>query len=216
MGHDVPKQFMQLGRKPVILHTIERFFRAVAGIEMVIVLPVTEISRWEEIKKQYRFDAPVKIAEGGKQRFDSVKNGLDLLPEAGLVAIHDAVRPLVHQQVITNSFRLAERYGNAVPAVMPRDSVREVIDDTNHPMFRESLRLIQTPQTFRTELIKKAYEQAYKPAFTDDASVVENLGKRIHLFEGNYENIKITHPADIPLAEALLKLNQTKNGPHAK
>ena len=205
MQSNVPKQFLELCGKPVLMYSIEAFADACKDIRVIVVLPDSQIGYWRELCVRHDFTLPHSIAEGGVTRFHSVKNGLALLPEEGLVAIHDGVRPLVSRQTITACFCEAQNNGCAVPAVPLNDSVREVSGKTNRMLDRSSLRLIQTPQVFDIALLKKAYEQKYTTAFTDDASVFEKAGHTIHLTEGNVENIKITTPNDLTVAEALLR-----------
>jgi len=205
MQSDTPKQFLELCGKPVLMHSIMAFFDVYEDIRIIVVLPPLQIAHWQELCRRHGFTLPHVIAEGGATRFHSVKNGLSLLPDDGLVAIHDGVRPLVSRQTITNCFREAANYRCAVPVVPVTDSVREVSGQTSRILDRSILRLIQTPQVFDITLIKKAYEQEYTSAFTDDASVFEKAGHTIHLTEGNAENIKITTPNDLIVAEALKK-----------
>jgi 2-C-methyl-D-erythritol 4-phosphate cytidylyltransferase len=202
MQAEVPKQFLELCGKPILMHSIEVF--AGEGIRVIVVLPSSQIEYWKELCSRYGFTLPHDIAEGGATRFHSVKNGLSALPGKGLVAIHDGVRPLVSRQTVAGCFREAADYGCAVPAVPVIDSVREVSGLTNRMLDRSALRLIQTPQVFDIALLKKAYEQEYTPAFTDDASVFEKAGHTIRLTEGNAENIKITTPNDLVVAETLI------------
>ena len=177
------------------------------GALPVIVICHSQIKRWKELCKEYNFLLPHQIVEGGATRFHSVKNALSAIPddEKGLVAVHDAVRPLVSRQTIVNCFNGATKYGCAVPAIPVVDTVREVYDLNNNRMLnRASLRLIQTPQVFDVKLLKKAYNQEYTETFTDCASVFESAGNKIYLTEGNVENMKITTAHDLILAQALL------------
>ena len=199
------KQFLELCGKPILMHTIKAFFDACEDIRIIVVLPAMHIGFWQEICHSYGFMLPHQIAEGGNTRFQSVKNGLSLVSGNGLVAIHDGVRPLVSRKTITDCFGDAANYGCAVPVVPVVDSVREVSGQTSRMLDRSVLRLIQTPQVFDISLLKKAYEQEYSPAFTDDASVFEQAGHRIHLTDGNMENIKITTKNDLVVAEVLIK-----------
>ena len=203
MQSDVPKQFLELFGKPILMHSIKAFTDAFENIRVVVVLPPSQIGYWQKLCCQYGFSLPHEVAEGGDTRFHSVKNGLSLLPKEGLVAVHDGVRPLVSRQTIARCFGEAASCGNAVPVVPVIDSVREIGGSTNRMLDRSALRLIQTPQVFNIALLKKAYEQEYIPAFTDDASVFEKAGHVIRLVEGNVENIKITTPNDLVVAEAL-------------
>ena len=205
MQADVPKQFMELCGKPVLMHSISVFSNACKDIRILVVLPALQMEYWQELCSRHGFTMPHLIAEGGATRFHSVKNGLSLLPDEGLVAIHDGVRPLTSRQTITDCFREAASSGCAVPVMPLNDSVREVSEQTSRMLDRSSLRLVQTPQVFDIALLKKAYEQEYTSAFTDDASVFEKAGYTIRLTAGNVENIKITTPNDLIVAEALLK-----------
>ena len=204
MKTDMPKQFLELSGKPVLMYSIMAFANACDGIRIVVVLPASQIEKWQELCRNHDFTFSHNITEGGNTRFHSVKNGLSLLSGDGLVAIHDGVRPLVSIQTITGCFREAASYGCAVPALPVIDSVREVSGLTNRMLDRSALRLIQTPQVFDIALLKKAYEQEYSPVFTDDASVFEKAGHAIHLTEGNVENIKITTPNDMLVAQTYL------------
>ena len=203
----VPKQFMKLDGKPVIMHAISKFADAGLSIEIILVLNKEQISFWQELCKEHNFYTEVKLVEGGENRFESVKNGLALVTEEEcIVAIHDAVRPLVSAKTIVTSFKAAEMYGNAVPAIPLTDSIRQIDSSKSIAVDRTRYCVIQTPQCFHAGIIKKAYSTAeYKIHFTDDASVVEASGEKIHLVDGNPDNIKITTPRDFILAEALMK-----------
>ena len=203
-GTDIPKQFLELAGRPVIMHTIQRFLAFSADVRFIVVLPTGYVSYWKELTVKYAFDVPHVVAEGGSTRFFSVKNGLALTGDDGLVAVHDGVRPLVSPDTIARCFEAAQKFGNAVPSVIPSDSVRLETEKGSETYDRNHVRLIQTPQVFRTEIIKKAYLQEYSPDFTDDATVVEKSGQIIHLVEGNRENIKITSPEDLAVTEAML------------
>ena len=201
----VPKQFLELCGKPILLHVIEKFFQYSEKINVIVVLPANDFPTWHEIVKKYSFNRPVAVQKGGDTRFQSVKNGLEKIDGAGLVAIHDGVRPLVSLEIIAASFRVAAALGSAVAAVPLKESIRVTTNDVTQAVDRSHYRLIQTPQTFDVSLIRKAYLQKEDSALTDDASVAERAGQPIHLFEGSYENIKITTPEDLIIAEALLK-----------
>ncbi len=202
----VPKQFMKLDGKPVLMHTITRFAEAGIGIEIIVVLGKEHHAMWHELCKEHNFFTEVKLAEGGENRFESVKNGLALVGEEGIVAIHDAARPLVSAKTIITAYKAAEMYGNAVPAIPLTDSIRQIDSTKSVAVDRTRYCVIQTPQCFLVSILKKAYSVAeYKIHFTDDASVVEASGERIHLVDGNPDNIKITTPRDFILAEELIK-----------
>ncbi len=202
---DVPKQFIEVNGKPVILHTLQAFYRYSHSLSIVLVLPEDDFGQWEEIAKRHRFTKPVILQKGGETRYQSVKNGLDRIDGQGLVAIHDGVRPLVSEDIIGASFRLAAIHRIAVAAVRLKESIRITDQDRTKAMDRSRFRLVQTPQTFDLELIKKAYQIKEDPTLTDDASVAERSGHIVSLFEGSYENIKITTAEDLIIAEALLK-----------
>ena len=208
MRSHVPKQFMLLGGIPVLMHTINTFYKFSSKIQIIVVLPEAEITTWKTLCSKYSFTVPHIIQEGGNSRFQSVKNGLEKIEGDGLVAIHDGVRPLVSQEVIKNSFETAAKEKSAVTAVIMKESIRFVEDKDSKAMDRRNYRLIQTPQTFAVALLKKAYDVEESLVFTDDASVVEAAGCYITLIEGNYENIKITTPEDLVIAACLLKMRQ--------
>jgi 2-C-methyl-D-erythritol 4-phosphate cytidylyltransferase len=203
MQANVPKQFLELCGKPVLMHSIMAFADACEDIRIIVVLPSSQIEYWQELCCRYDFRLPHEMIAGGSTRFQSVKNGLSLLSGEGLVAIHDGVRPLVSRQTIISCFTEAAKYGCAVPVLPVTDSVREISGMTSRILDRTVLRLIQTPQIFNIALLKKAYEHPFSPSFTDDASVFEKAGHAIHLTEGNIENIKITTPNDMMVADAL-------------
>lgn len=200
----LPKQFLELKGKPILLRTIEAFCRYSEKIEIVLVLPEDDFEIWEAICKKFSFNKPIVLQKGGETRFQSVKNGLSKIEGPGLVAIHDGVRPLVSEDIIGASFHLAAVHQSAVAAVRLKDSIRMTDQDNTKAVDRSRFRLIQTPQTFDIALIKQAYEMKEDASLTDDASVAERSGHVISLFEGSYENIKITTPEDLIIAEALL------------
>ncbi len=204
MGLEVPKQFLELAGKPVLMHTIERFSKFNSSIEIITVLPENQLRYWTSLQKKYSFDIPHTLVKGGRHRFDSVKHGLKFVSGSGLVAIHDGVRPLVSIETIKRCFETASKYGNAVPVVSPSDSIRVMKNDKSEPLNRNYIKLVQTPQVFDIDIIKKAYKQDYDTSFTDDAAVLEKTGETIYLTEGNRENIKITNPEDLFIAQTLL------------
>ena len=206
MNSATPKQFMKLGDKLVLMHSILKFSDCGLNPEIIVALPRGQQERWEQFCLEYKFNVPIRIADGGETRYGSVKNALGLIEEPGIVAVHDAVCPLVHSKTILAGFRDAGIYGNAVPAIPLSDSIRKVEPGQNCSVDRAGYRVIQTPQCFKTELIIKAYAKEYKTAFTDDASVLESDGGKIHLIEGTAENIKITNPQDLMMAEAILRM----------
>ena len=204
MGSDVPKQYMELNGLPLIMHTIRAFTSYSSSINIILVLPEDGMEVWDRIIKKHPLDIEFHLCAGGEKRFDSVKNGLELVEGKGLVAIHDAVRPLVSGKLISDCFLTAAKEGNAIPVIPLQDSIRELSGEQSRPANRDVFRLVQTPQVFDISLIKKAYEQAYRSSFTDDATVAEALGAKIHLLEGEKKNIKITTQDDLLIAKALM------------
>ena len=205
MQQDIPKQFLLVAGKPVLMHTMEAFYQAEPRPELILVLNVDFHEYWEKLCATHEFTIPHSLVKAGQERFFSVKNGLKLVKGKALVAIHDAVRPSIKKEKIEEAFSYAEMHGNAVLAIQSKDSVR--ISDTkeNKALPRELVYLIQTPQIFTSTMLKKAYQQEFRTSFTDDASVVEHAGVAIHLVEGDPKNIKITYPEDLVLAEVFLK-----------
>lgn len=209
MQSDIPKQFMLLNGKPILMHTIEAFFYSDFKPEIIVVLNVDFITYWEQLCEKYNFSIPHTLIKGGLQRFHSVKNGIKAISEDSIIAIHDAVRPLASNELICRSFKEAEQSGNAVVAIKSKDSVRQQKGNSSLPLNRDEIYLIQTPQTFQFELLNNAYKQEYSNEFTDDASVVERTGITLNLIEGESKNLKITFAEDLSLAE--FYLSQTKN-----
>jgi 2-C-methyl-D-erythritol 4-phosphate cytidylyltransferase len=207
----LPKQFLEVCGKPVLFHTIEAFHRYSPKVQIILVLPADDMQTWNNLVKKHGYSIPVILQSGGDTRFQSVKRGLEKVDGPGLVAIHDGVRPLVSEDIIGASYHLASVHGSAVAAVRLKESIRMTDQDTTRAVDRSKFRLIQTPQTFDVSLIRKAYEQREDPALTDDASVAEKAGQSISLFEGSYENIKITTAEDLVVAEALLKSRGTRD-----
>jgi 2-C-methyl-D-erythritol 4-phosphate cytidylyltransferase len=205
MGSATPKQFLLLRQRPLLMHTIERFHTFDSSCTITLVLPEQHIKLWRELTTSHHFSVPHKIVAGGEERFNSVKNGLDTLPAQGLVAIHDGVRPLVAHQTIERCFAEADLSGAAIPVVEPPESVRMITVRGSMPLNRSNIRLVQTPQVFSLRLVKKAYLCEYSPEFTDDATVVERAGFQVSLVEGNAENIKITTPAHLLYAAAVME-----------
>ena len=200
MGGDVPKQFLPINGKPILMHTIEAFRKALDGIEIILVLPADQHEYWQKLCKDYNFCSPELIAKGGETRFHSVKNGLAFLPddEDAVVGIHDGVRPFVSKETIQRCYATAAGGRAVVPVVPVVETIRQILPDGKSiTRPRNEYRLVQTPQTFPLVMLKKAYEQSYSETFTDDASVVEAMGEEILMVEGNRENIKITTPSDL-------------------
>jgi 2-C-methyl-D-erythritol 4-phosphate cytidylyltransferase len=202
---NVPKQFIELNGKPILLYTVEAFFRYSRSLSVILVLPEDDFDIWNGICKKFSFTESVLLQKGGATRFQSVRNGLDKIEGEGLVAIHDGVRPLVSEDIIGASFRLAAIHHCAVAAVRLKESLRMTDQDNTKAVDRSRYRLIQTPQTFDVQLIKKAYRMKEDVSLTDDASIAEKAGHIISLFEGSFENIKITTPEDLVIAGALMK-----------
>jgi 2-C-methyl-D-erythritol 4-phosphate cytidylyltransferase len=204
MGSDIPKQFLELDGMPILMHTIGRFNAFDDSVRIIVVLPEDQFKAWEFLIRKHSFPIPHEIVKGGPSRFYSVKNGLELADKDGLVAIHDGVRPLVSTATIKRCFEAAEKFGNAVPVVSNASSLRHKTVTGSMPVSRQDIVIVQTPQVFRTRLIKNAYMQDYSDEFTDDATVLEKTGETIRLVDGNRENIKITNPEDLLIASALL------------
>lgn len=206
MQNSVPKQFLLLKHKPVLMHTITAFASSSYLPEIIIVLHPSLHQYWEDLCLKYNFNTPHILIDGGEQRFHSVRNGLMAIKEDGIVAIHDAVRPLVSTRLIEKTYKTAENKGNAVTCIKPSDSVRKIKSATESTVIdRDELVLMQTPQTFEISELRKAYQQPYQAKFTDDASVVEEAGFKINLIEGERNNLKITYPEDLELANLLIK-----------
>ena len=204
MGSDLPKQFIPLCGKPVLMHTIEAFCAYNSRIDIILVLPFSHQGYWKELCQEYSFEIPHKIASGGETRFHSVKNGLKLVDE-GWVGIHDGVRPLASKSLISRCFEEAIQKKAVIPVIHSTDSLRKMDDNTHsHIIDRSKIRLVQTPQVFSVDLLQKAYRQKYDETFTDDASVVEFAGEKIYLTEGETTNIKITTPMDLKIGELIL------------
>ncbi len=206
MGTDVPKQFLPIGDRPVLMHTLEVFYLYDKEMELILVLPVSQRDYWAGLCRTYAFSIPHTIVDGGETRFHSVRNGLARIPAGveALVAVHDGVRPFVALDVISECFKIALERGAAIPVISVVETVRQVVGKRSRAVDRNAYKLVQTPQVFHAQLLAKAYSQPYNSTFTDDASVVEALGEEVFLVEGNRENIKITTPFDIKVANALL------------
>jgi len=204
MKSAIPKQFLPLDGLPLLMHTIERFHSFDSSMEIIVVLPEGHHSLWNTLVGEHSFGIDHTLASGGEERFHSVRAGLALVKEESLVAIHDGVRPLVSHDTIWRCFADAEQFGSAIPFIEPADSVRILDADDSRPLPRKEIRLIQTPQVFRSNIIIPAYERDFDPSFTDDATVAEAAGTMIHLTHGNRENIKITTPEDMAVAHVLL------------
>ena len=208
MAADRPKQFLLLHGEPVLLHTLRRFAEPSLGVaEIIVVLPADQLDTWRQLCEQHRVSIPHRLVPGGATRWASVKAGLGALSthSTGLVAVHDGVRPLVSRLVVERTYAAAATHAAAAAAVMPKDSVRLVSPHGSSAQNRNRLRLMQTPQTFEIDLLRRAYAMPELASFTDDATVVDDLC-RVQLVEGDYRNLKITTPEDLVVAEALLRV----------
>lgn len=206
MGSDLPKQFLEIGSYPILMRTVEAFWNFDKLLKITLVLPEEYTEFWKKLCVKFNFDIEHRIVCGGKERFFSVKNALAEIPDESTVGIHDAVRPFVSRKTLEDAFCAAEKYGAAVPVMPATESIRKVLPDgDSESLDRKEIFTVQTPQCFGARILKTAYDTAYSPLFTDDASVVETvLHKKPHLTEGNRENIKITTPYDMKLAEWIL------------
>lgn len=204
MGTELPKQFLPVGGKPVLMRTLEAFYAYDAEIQIILVLPYSQQEYWKQLCREYHFSIPHILADGGETRFHSVRNGLAMVKTPGLVGVHDGVRPFVSQEVIARCFDLAVVQKAVIPVIDVVETVRHLEGENSATVNRDDYKLVQTPQVFDAELLKQAYEQPYTSHFTDDASVVEALGVHVFLTPGNRENIKITTPFDLKIATVLL------------
>ena len=206
MGSDIPKQFLPIGGKPVLMRTLERFRQYSPTLQIILVLPKAQQDYWQKLCKEYAFDIDYQLADGGETRFHSVQNGLAKIPDnaQGVVGVHDGVRPFPSIDVIRNCYETAREKKAVIPVIPVVETVRHLKGDTSVTVSRNDYRLVQTPQTFDIQLLKAANRQPYNDGFTDDASVVETFGFDITLVEGNRENIKITTPYDLKIAEVLI------------
>ncbi|PRY10965.1 2-C-methyl-D-erythritol 4-phosphate cytidylyltransferase [Pontibacter ummariensis] len=205
MQQELPKQFIEVAGKPILMHTIERFYAYNPEVRLIVVLPQQQLSVWRDLCRKHDFKLFHMTVPGGSTRFGSVKNGLDAVQGEALVAVHDGVRPFIDVATIRAAFEAASVHGNAVVAVSPKDSIRELTPEGSQAVPRDRYKLVQTPQCFKANILKRAYEQPEEEYFTDDASVVEQTGEKIVLVEGSYRNIKITTPEDLILAEAFAR-----------
>lgn len=207
MGSDVPKQFLPVGGVPVLMRTISRFAEAVPGLGIILVLPESQHGYWNSLCREHSFTVSHTVVNGGDTRFASSRNGLMAIPAdaQGLVGIHDGVRPFVSAEVICRCYDAARSHGAAIPVMPVTDTLRLVSPDGGgHNVLRSDYRVVQTPQVFDISLARRAFDRPYSESFTDDASVVEAAGHRVTMVEGNRENIKLTIPFDLKIAESLL------------
>lgn len=205
MGTELPKQFLPIGGKPVLMRTLEAFYAYNPEIQIILVLPSSQQEYWAQLCGEYHFSLPHIIADGGETRFHSVKNGLAFVEAPGLVGVHDGVRPFVAPEVIARCYALAAEKKAVIPVVDVVETVRHLEGEGSTTVSRDDYKLVQTPQVFDAALLKEAYEQPYTSHFTDDASVVEAMGIPVCLTPGNRENIKITTPFDLKIATALIE-----------
>ena len=205
MNNELPKQFITLNGKPILMYTLEAFYTYNPDIRIILVLPSAQKDYWSRLCKELHFSLPHVIIDGGESRFHSVKNGLAMVQEPGLVAVHDGVRPFVSQTVISHCFEMAQQKRAVIPVLDSIDTLRQLVDEGSVTVDRNVYKTVQTPQVFESELLQEAYCQEYNTSFTDDASVVEAMGVPVFLVPGNRENIKITNPFDLKIATALLE-----------
>lgn len=208
-GAQMPKQFLELGGKPILMRTIEAFVgnERDGSLDVIVTLPADQFELWQQLCERHSFSVPHHIVAGGDSRWHSVKNALDSIVDAAdvdVIAVHDGVRPLVTAALIKRALDTARLHGSAIPVVTLNDSVRQLDGETSHALNRSSLRAVQTPQVFEAGLLMDAYRQPFDALFTDDASVVERMGHSVALVEGDPQNLKITRPMDLALAEYLL------------
>nr|WP_294860099.1 2-C-methyl-D-erythritol 4-phosphate cytidylyltransferase [uncultured Fluviicola sp.] len=204
MGGSIPKQFLLLNDKPILMHTIERIHSFDINAELIVTLPIDYLKDWEEMCRKHDFQIRHEVVSGGEERFDSIKNALEKAT-GEWIAVHDGVRPFVGKPVLNQLLLEVKNHRAVIPVIPLKETLRIVDGQTNATVQRDHYRIVQTPQVFEAKLIKKAYEQKYATTFTDDASVVEAIGARIHLIPGNDENIKITNPLDLSVAAIISK-----------
>lgn len=209
MGSNIPKQFLPINDKPLLMHTISRIHDYDNSIRIILVISHDEMKRWEMLCKECSFNIPHVLVEGGKERFFSVKNALNYIYDDDIVGIHDGVRPFVSNETLDRCYSAAEQGYCTIPCIELADSIRHICDDANQSVPRAEFRAVQTPQVFPARILKNAYMTEYKTVFTDDASVVEAYGEKILLVDGNSENIKITKPIDIAIAETICRKKTT-------
>ncbi|RYD75983.1 MAG: 2-C-methyl-D-erythritol 4-phosphate cytidylyltransferase [Sphingobacteriales bacterium] len=207
MQTETPKQFLLLKNLPVIMHTIKAFAQSDTQPKILVVLHPDQHRYWSRLCDEFNFNIPHEVIHGGSERFHSVRNAINFIEEDGLIAIHDAVRPLISKRLIDESYKQAGEIGNVIVAVQSSDSVRLLKDGQTSAIKRDAVYLVQTPQTFSVSVLKKAYRQEFETTFTDDASVVESVGETINIINGERNNIKITYPIDLELAEMLINKN---------
>ena len=207
MGGDLPKQFLPLDGRPVLMRTMERFREYSDSLQIILVLPHEQQAYWRQLCEKHHFSIGHTVVDGGATRFNSSQNGVAAVPDDadGVAGIHDGVRPFVSVETIARCFEAARQYGAALPVLPVTDTLRRVTDDGGYNVQRNDYRTVQTPQAFQAQLLKRAFGQPYSDAFTDDASVVEAMGGKVTMVDGNRENIKLTTPFDLIVAEAMIK-----------
>ena len=206
MGSTIPKQFLELNSKPILMHTIEKMHQSLDHSEIILGLPKSEFYTWKKLCEEHQFKVNHQVVEGGNTRFESVSNALKKVNEQSVIAIHDGVRPLVKNSVVNECMQTAQEKGTAIPVIAIEESLRKKTNSGSVVVNRDEYLIVQTPQCFSSEILLKAYQQDYSPAFTDDASVVEAMGIEIQLIQGNKENIKITTPDDLKKSQAYINL----------
>ena len=206
MGGDIPKQFVPIGGKPVLMRTLEAFYTYDPAMQLILVLPVSQQAYWMELCNTYGFTLPHVVANGGETRFHSVKNGLAKVEGDGWVGVHDGVRPFVSTEVIARCYEQVREKQAVIPVADVVETLRRLTGAGSETVPRSAYKLVQTPQVIDADLLRRAYQQPYTDAFTDDASVVEALGEQVYLVEGNRENIKLTTPSDLKMAEFLCSI----------
>lgn len=204
MKTNVPKQFLTLKDKPVLMHSIEAFYNFDDKINIILTLPENYFEYWKSLCNKFSFKIDHNIVKGGKTRFHSVKNAVETIGKSDLIAVHDGVRPLIDKFTIEKCFKVASEKGNAIPVADIPESIREIKDKSSKSVNRKNYKIVQTPQIFKSELLIKAYKQEFKEHFTDDASLLDEMGEILNLIDGNRENIKITTQSDLIFAEALM------------
>ena len=204
MNSNLPKQFLLLNGKPVLYYTLDTFLKAYNDLQIILVLPAEHIAAGQEIIDAFFDYERIRITEGGRTRFHSVQNGLQLVTEESMVFVHDGVRCLLTANLIQRCYEAALEFGSAIPVIDSKDSVRLITEDGNEALERSKIKLVQTPQTFHSKILIPAYKIDYKDKFTDEATVVEAFGMKVHLIEGEEDNIKITRPVDLTVAEGMI------------
>lgn len=205
MGGDLPKQFLVIAGKPILIHTLEKIYSFDSGAQIILTLPEEWKSYWTELLTKFSCTIPHAIADGGNERYHSVKNAINFCT-GDYIAIHDGVRPLVNFETFDRLKQAVLQFGAVVPVIPVKESIRIIENANSRSVDRSKFKIVQTPQVFSRDMIEKAYDQEFHQGITDDASLVEQCGYKIHLVYGNDENIKITSPTDLIIAEALLKL----------